>query len=71
MEPWEHVTVSKPTDFYELSWGSPLRLAQNLGETSQRKSQLHAVVPMLKVLESQQQPLEFVLPRKRPLHSVP
>ena len=33
--------------------------------------QLHAIVPTLMVLETQQQPLEFVLPRKRPLDALP
>ena len=33
--------------------------------------QLHAVVPMLDALKAQQQPFEFVLPRKRPLHAIP
>jgi len=33
--------------------------------------QLHAVVALLDVLEPQQQALEFVLPRERPLHPIP
>ena len=33
--------------------------------------QLHAVVPTLEVFETQRQPLEFLLPRKRPLHAIP
>src|SRR5882724_9606933 len=33
--------------------------------------QLHPVVPTLKVLETQQQPLEFVLPRECPLNALP
>ena len=33
--------------------------------------QLHAVVAPLDTLEPQQQPLEFVLPRKGPLHAIP
>jgi hypothetical protein len=32
--------------------------------------QLHAVVAPLDVLETQQQSLEFVLPRKRPFHAI-
>ena len=33
--------------------------------------QLHAVVALLDVLKPQQQPLEFVLPRERPLDPIP
>ncbi len=33
--------------------------------------QLHPVVPMLEVLKTEQQPLEFVLPRKRPFYPIP
>jgi hypothetical protein len=31
--------------------------------------QLYAVMPLLNELEAQQQPFEFILPRKRPLHA--
>jgi hypothetical protein len=33
--------------------------------------QFHPVVALLDVLKPQQQPLEFVLPRKRPLDPIP
>jgi len=33
--------------------------------------QLHAVVALLDVFETEQQPLEFILPCKRPLHAIP
>jgi hypothetical protein len=33
--------------------------------------QFHPVVALLDVLEPEQQPLEFVLPRKRPLDAIP
>jgi hypothetical protein len=33
--------------------------------------QFHAIMPTLLVLQTQKQPLEFVLPCTRPLHSVP
>jgi hypothetical protein len=33
--------------------------------------QLHPIVPLLDVLETEQQPLEFVLPGKRSLHAIP
>jgi hypothetical protein len=33
--------------------------------------QLHAVVTLLNMLKPQQQPLEFVLSRERPLHPIP
>src|SRR5271155_1566853 len=33
------------------------------------RHQLHAVVPLLDVFESQQQSLEFILPGKGPLHA--
>jgi hypothetical protein len=33
------------------------------------RHQLHAVVPLLDELESQQQSLEFILPSKGPLHA--
>jgi hypothetical protein len=32
--------------------------------------EFHTVMPTLLVLEPHQEPLEFVLPRKRPLHSI-
>ena len=32
---------------------------------------LHAVVSLLDALKPKEQPLEFVLPGKRPLHSIP
>jgi transposase len=35
------------------------------------RHQFHPVVALLDVLETQQQPLEFVLPRKRPLDTLP
>jgi hypothetical protein len=35
------------------------------------RQQLHPVVPLLNVFKTEEQPLEFVLPRKRPLHPVP
>jgi hypothetical protein len=33
--------------------------------------QFHPVVALLDVLETEEQPLEFVLPRKRPLDALP
>ena len=33
--------------------------------------QFHPVVALLDVLETEQQPFEFVLPRKRPLDALP
>ena len=33
--------------------------------------QLHPIVPRLEVRETEEQPLEFVLPRKGPLHAIP
>jgi hypothetical protein len=42
--------------------------ATELSQIYQRvRHQLHAVVPLLDALKSEQQPLEFVLPRKGPL----
>ena len=35
------------------------------------RHQFHPVVTLLDVLETEEQPLEFVLPRKRPLDSLP
>jgi hypothetical protein len=35
------------------------------------RHQLHAVVPTLQVLKSQQQPFKLVFPCERSLHSVP
>ena len=35
------------------------------------RHQFHPVVALLDVLETQQQPLAFVLPRKRPLDTLP
>jgi hypothetical protein len=35
------------------------------------RHQFHPVVALLDVLETEQQPLKFVLPRKRPLDSLP
>ena len=35
------------------------------------RHQFHPVVALLDVLETEQQPLEFVLPRKRPLDALP
>ena len=55
---------------YESNW---LRL---LGSTKTPQidqgvgHQLHAVVAPLDALETQQQSLEFVLPRKRPFHAI-
>jgi hypothetical protein len=35
------------------------------------RHQFHPVVTLLDVLETEKQPLEFVLPRKRPLDALP
>jgi hypothetical protein len=35
------------------------------------RQQFHPVVALLDVLETEQQPFEFVLPRKRPLDALP
>jgi hypothetical protein len=48
-----------------LGCAEPPQIDQRVGH------QLHPIVPTLEVLEPQQQPLEFVLPRERPLDSLP
>src|SRR6266850_2845641 len=35
------------------------------------RQQLHPIVPLLNVFKTEEQPLELVLPRKRPFHSIP
>ena len=48
-----------------LGYAEPPQIDECVGH------QLHAIVPTLMVLEPQQQPLQFVLPGKRPFDSVP
>src|SRR6266581_7783441 len=48
-----------------LGYAEPPQIDECVG------NQLHAIVPTLMVLEPQQQPLQFVLPGKRPFDSVP
>jgi hypothetical protein len=56
---------------------NPINWLQVLGTTETPdidqgvRHQFHPVVTLLDVLETEEQPLEFVLPRKRPLYSLP
>jgi hypothetical protein len=67
-----------------LTWGSgvfprllTINWLQVLGTTETPhidqgvRHQFHPVVALLEVLETEEQPLEFILPRKRPLDSLP
>ena len=56
--------------FLVYNWLQVLRHAETPQIDQGVGHQLHAIVPRW-VLETQQQPLEFVLPRKRPLDALP
>ena len=56
---------------FPLNWLQVLGRAEPPQIDERVGHQLHAIVPTLMVLEPQQQPLEFVLPGKRPLDAVP
>jgi len=59
--------------FYRLvvliNWLRVLDTAERSQVDQRVPQQLHPIVPLLDALKTQQEPLEFVLPRKRPLHS--
>ena len=59
----------------EVTWQGSYLEVLGTAETPQIDQgvghQFHRVVALLDVLEPQQQPLEFVLPRKRALHPIP
>ena len=54
-----------------MRWLRVLRYAKAPQIDKRVGHELHAIVPTLMVLEAQQHPLQFVLPRKRPLDAVP
>src|SRR6266446_10270046 len=54
-----------------INWLQVLRHAETPQIDQGVGHQLHAIVPTLMVLEAQQHPLKFVLPRKRPLDALP
>jgi hypothetical protein len=54
-----------------LSWLRVLGTTETPQIDQRIRHQFHPVVALLDVLETEQQPLEFVLPRKRPLDSLP
>src|SRR5207245_8629290 len=60
-----------PLVYYHINWLRVLGTAE-LAQIDQRVcQQLHAIMPLLDAFKSEQQPLEFILPCKRPLYSLP
>ena len=59
------------TDVFPCNWLQVLGTTETPQIDQGVRHQFHPVVALLDVLETQQQPLEFVLPRKRPLDTLP
>ena len=78
---WTQVQTRRPSRLQPHLMGPVYRHAVNwlqvLGTTEPPhidqgvRHQFHPVVALLDVLETEQQPCEFVLPRKRPLDALP
>ena len=56
---------------HRLNWLRVLGTAETPQIDQGVSHQFHAVVPPLDVFETDQQSLEFILPRKRPFHAIP
>jgi hypothetical protein len=64
----EEVAVACP---HYSNWLQVLSPAETPQIDQGVRHQFHTVVSLLDTLKPEQQPLEFVLPRKRPLHTIP
>ncbi len=62
---------SRPRPQYPYNWLQVLGTTETPDIDQGVRHQFHPVVTLLDVLETEEQPLEFVLPRKRPLDSLP
>ncbi len=65
-------TIRDPeTGEFPINWLQVLGTTETPDIDQGVRHQFHPVVTLLDVLETEEQPLEFVLPRKRPLDSLP
>jgi hypothetical protein len=55
-------------DFFSLNWLRVLGTTERSQINQRICHQFHAIVPLLDAFKTQQQPLEFILPCKGPLH---
>jgi len=75
--PLWHEHIKSHNSIFPTPTISPMNWLRVLGRTESPQidqrvgHEFHTVMPTLLVLKPQQQPLEFIFPRKRPLHSVP